>query len=70
MILILFRNNANINAYDDDGIPALFYAVEHGNIETVNVLLKNHALIDICDNNNHHIDHYIQQVDDKRPKIY
>jgi len=44
---LLINHNANVNAKDFRGLPALFYAAQNGNIEAVRLLLSDGRLQDV-----------------------
>ena len=50
-MLILFENGADVDAKDNEGRTALFWAASNGRVEVVKVLIENGANVDVKDEN-------------------
>lgn len=54
LVELLLNNGAAVNAQDSEGTTALIYAVEHGSLNIVKLLLtRPECDVDIVDNVNH-----------------
>jgi ankyrin repeat protein len=47
---MLIKNRADINAQNNAGLTALYYAINHANIEAIKLLVENGANVNIRDN--------------------